>query len=296
MRAPPARRALPAGRPDRRRPWRRLDGAKRPLIILGGGALHAGAAALAIAEKLKAPILTTTAGKGAVPADHPLCLGYVHGPRRRVPTFSASAMPFSARARELSETDFWNDGGDREEPDPHRHRSRLARHGRIRPRSPSMGDAREALEAIAEGLSQRKGPGRGEIGKLRPTSCDTGIADENRRLGTPVLEVIRDALPPRNRHLLRHDADRLCGERDLPRLRSRAHGSIPWASARWASRCPPASAPSSASGTTPVAVMIGDYGLQYTHQRTGHRGGAQAAAGHSHVEQRSRWAQSATTW
>src|SRR4030042_1156859 len=45
----------------------KLNGAKRPVILLGGGALHAGTAALAIAETLKAPIVTTTAGKGAVP-------------------------------------------------------------------------------------------------------------------------------------------------------------------------------------------------------------------------------------
>ena len=32
-----------------------------------------------IAEKLDAPILTTTAGKGAVPADHRLCMGYKLG-------------------------------------------------------------------------------------------------------------------------------------------------------------------------------------------------------------------------
>ena len=44
--------------------------------MLGGGALHAGRAAVEIAEKLGAVILTTTAGKGAVPENHPLCLGY----------------------------------------------------------------------------------------------------------------------------------------------------------------------------------------------------------------------------
>ncbi len=60
----------------------KLNGAKSPLILLGGGALHAGAAAMAIAEKLNAPIVTTTAGKGAVPAD----------------LRSASAMSWAARA------------------------------------------------------------------------------------------------------------------------------------------------------------------------------------------------------
>ncbi|HIJ00608.1 MAG TPA: biosynthetic-type acetolactate synthase large subunit [Candidatus Methanomethylophilaceae archaeon] len=60
-----------------------LMAAERPLIMLGGGAKwsRAGTEALAIAEKLAAPIVTTLMGKGAVPETHPLVLGLVgmHG-------------------------------------------------------------------------------------------------------------------------------------------------------------------------------------------------------------------------
>ncbi len=61
-----------------------LKTARHPFIILGGGALDGGRAAVQIAEAVGAPIITTTAGKGAVPADHPLCWGYCMGsPRSR---------------------------------------------------------------------------------------------------------------------------------------------------------------------------------------------------------------------
>lgn len=54
-----------------------LADAKRPLIYAGGGAVSSGAApfVLQLAERLKAPVLTSIMGKGAIPEDHPLSLG-----------------------------------------------------------------------------------------------------------------------------------------------------------------------------------------------------------------------------
>ena len=52
----------------------RLAHAARPAILAGGGALGAGPALLALAERLGAPVIMTTEGKGAVPASHPLAL------------------------------------------------------------------------------------------------------------------------------------------------------------------------------------------------------------------------------
>ncbi len=48
--------------------------AKRPVILAGGGALRGGAALVALAEALGAPVVMTTEGKGAIPASHPLAL------------------------------------------------------------------------------------------------------------------------------------------------------------------------------------------------------------------------------
>jgi acetolactate synthase-1/2/3 large subunit len=52
-----------------------LRKARRPLVVLGGGAQHAGAAARAVVERLGALAVTTINGKGILPPDHPLSLG-----------------------------------------------------------------------------------------------------------------------------------------------------------------------------------------------------------------------------
>jgi acetolactate synthase-1/2/3 large subunit len=60
-----------------------LAKAQRPILLVGHGAVisNAGKAILKFAEKLKAPIVNTLLGKGAVPEDHPLHLGMLgmHG-------------------------------------------------------------------------------------------------------------------------------------------------------------------------------------------------------------------------
>lgn len=51
---------------------RLLDGASRPVILAGGGAAGAADELLELAEKLRAPVVTTFGGKGNFPWDHPL--------------------------------------------------------------------------------------------------------------------------------------------------------------------------------------------------------------------------------
>jgi 5-guanidino-2-oxopentanoate decarboxylase len=52
-----------------------LAQAKRPLILVGGGAVGTRLALTAIAEQIGAPVLSTNAGKGILPESHPLSLG-----------------------------------------------------------------------------------------------------------------------------------------------------------------------------------------------------------------------------
>lgn len=51
-----------------------LAGARRPLIVAGGGAVRASAEVSALAERLGAPVLTTVNGKGVLDEGHPLSL------------------------------------------------------------------------------------------------------------------------------------------------------------------------------------------------------------------------------
>jgi acetolactate synthase-1/2/3 large subunit len=54
-----------------------LRAARRPLILAGDGVAHCGAEAQVadLAEALRAPVVTTVLGKGAIPEDHPWSLG-----------------------------------------------------------------------------------------------------------------------------------------------------------------------------------------------------------------------------
>ena len=60
-----------------------ISEAKRPLLYVGGGAIHSGAynEVLALAEKINTPVTTTLKGLGAFPEVHPLSLGMLgmHG-------------------------------------------------------------------------------------------------------------------------------------------------------------------------------------------------------------------------
>src|SRR5579862_5305048 len=74
--AAPARRIRP-DRADIARAARLIAGAKRPLLLVGGG-IHlsqAYAALLALAEAQSIPVAHTMSGKGAIPCVHPLSVG-----------------------------------------------------------------------------------------------------------------------------------------------------------------------------------------------------------------------------
>ncbi|WP_421693442.1 5-guanidino-2-oxopentanoate decarboxylase [Aestuariivirga sp.] len=232
----------------------KLNSARSPLILLGGGALHAGDAAVAIAEKLKAPILTTTAGKGAVPAAHPLCLGNVLG-REGVWTLFENSDAILCAGSELSETDFWNTEALIEknliridiDPDVmgRPHTADIA----------ILGDAKEALEAIAHGVKEREGKSSAHF--------DLGEADALRAMLAKVLGVIREALPPET--VICSDMTQIAYAGNeifpvsVPRtwLHPVGFGTLGFA-------LPAGIGAKFGVGERPVAVMIGDYGLQYT--------------------------------
>jgi acetolactate synthase-1/2/3 large subunit len=54
-----------------------INAARRPILYVGGGVIHseAGPLALHLAEKCSMPVTMTLMGLGAVPMDHPYCLG-----------------------------------------------------------------------------------------------------------------------------------------------------------------------------------------------------------------------------
>jgi 5-guanidino-2-oxopentanoate decarboxylase len=232
---------------------KKLQSAKRPVIILGGGALNAGSAAQSIAEKLGCPIILTTAGKGAVRADHPLCWGYRLGyPETQKALLEANAI--LCVGSELSETDFWNndfiisENLIRIDLDP----ESLARphHAEIA----IMADAKISMEMLDATLIRSKT----DLQNAPPTD-DSSL----RKSFAQVLSVIRDHLP--------EDA---VITSDMTQIAYAANEIFPVYNPRtWIHpvgfgtlgfALPAAIGAKFGVGKNPVAALIGDYGFQYT--------------------------------
>lgn len=103
----PPRLSPPAPAPDLVDELARLvTHAKHPVLVAGGGALHAGPEIAALAEKLALPVATTIAAKGVIPDDHPFSLSStLQRPETR--KLIASADLVIVAGSELSEADLY---------------------------------------------------------------------------------------------------------------------------------------------------------------------------------------------
>lgn len=228
--------------------------AKRPMIILGGGALHAGHAALRIAEATGAPVITTTAGKGAVPASHPNHWGYVLGLEAVQDLLQASDCVLAA-GTELSETDFWRRSFRLDAP---LIRIDIDSASLARPHPAAvaiLGDARHGLEAIAAHLPVASRP--------PPANAPPTGDDPLRKTLTKVLTVIREALPEET--VIASDMTQIAYAANqvfqVSKPRTWLH---PVGFATLGFALPVGIGAKFGVGEKPVAVLHGDYGLQYT--------------------------------
>lgn len=86
-----------------------LRQARRPAILLGGGAVDAGSAIAELAERLDAPVALTGNATGTVASSHPLCLG-ARLPFRGTRELLAEADVALLVGTELSEVDVYYTG------------------------------------------------------------------------------------------------------------------------------------------------------------------------------------------
>jgi len=86
-----------------------LAGARRPMIVAGGGSIGAAAGLARLAERLGAPVVPTIAAKGVLPDGHPLVLEATLD-RPATQAFLATADVVLAIGTELAEPDLWLDG------------------------------------------------------------------------------------------------------------------------------------------------------------------------------------------
>jgi len=169
-----------------------LADAARPGLVVGGGARAAAGAVRALAERLGAPVVTSTNGKGVLAEDHPLSIGAgLH--HRSVRAFLADCDRVLAVGTELAPADTWEplDLGDRLV------RLDVDAEQLLRPRPPRvavLGAARPALERILEQLA---GPSAASDGHERAQRWRRAHREDAAREGGPwlgLLDVLHEAL------------------------------------------------------------------------------------------------------
>jgi acetolactate synthase I/II/III large subunit len=169
---------------------RLLLAARRPLIVIGGGALDAGAELLAVAERLQAPVMAKRKGKGVVPGDHYLSQNLPAGHRL---WGEADAVLAVGTRLKMPLTMWGRDTGlklVRVDIDP----VELTRI--VEPDVGIVGDARAVLAALCAELEKTGGPVASRRDELQSLK-DRIEADVRTRVAPQMayLDAIRGALP-----------------------------------------------------------------------------------------------------
>ena len=240
-----------------------LKAARKPVLLFGGGAVGAADAARAILDRLPAMAVTTVAGKGVIPEDHPrtLCATL---PRMLIQDAVCQADVMLAVGTELSDTDFW-----RELPVLADKLIRIdvdttALASRPRAELAIQGDARVSLEMLLEHLPEV----HGEHGDIA-SACTALKAQASEHIDAerpgilPAIEAMRAAMPADA--VVASDMTEIAyisNERfstGYPRswLHPVGFGTLGYA-------LPAAIGAKFGRPDAPVATLIGDFGLHYT--------------------------------
>ncbi len=241
-----------------------LRRAKRPLIVLGGGAQDAAAEARNLVERLGAPTVTTINGKGILPPGHPLSLGSTL-PQPPVREELAAADVVLAVGTELGETDTYLfesrprlDGKlIRIDIDP----DQLVRNAL--PAVAILSDAALALQALLRELQPGEpgAPATPRAQRLREQL--DGLLTERQRLHRRFLSAVQQALPG---VVVVGDSTQSVYSANLfyepERPRSFFNASTGYGTLGYA--LPAALGAKLARPERPVVAVIGDGGIQFT--------------------------------
>jgi acetolactate synthase-1/2/3 large subunit len=250
-----------------------LREARRPALVLGGGARGAAVPGLALAERLGAPVLTTANGKGIVPETHPLAVGVsLHSPAVR--NWLAERDAVLAVGTELAESDFWsappalNGALIRVDLDPDQMYAGLAADFAV------VGDARLSLTALLAAVERSGGddgharvpvedPVRRAAALRAARNAETAGRDAR---WIPYLRAVRSVLA--DDAVITSDSARCCYYGALPHLplgpagrylHPTGYGTLGYA-------LPAAIGAKAACPGREVVALSGDGGLQFTVQ------------------------------
>jgi acetolactate synthase I/II/III large subunit len=164
-----------------------LNGAKAPMLWVGGGALHAGAEIRALAERIGAPVVSFRGGRGIVDDRHPLGLtipaGYRLwldtdllvgiGTRLEVPTTRWGPMPAGVKIARI-------------DIDP-------AEMPRLKVDLGIVADSADAVRALTEAVTPRSDNARAAA--IARAKADTRADIQKVQPQMSFLDAIRDVLP-----------------------------------------------------------------------------------------------------
>jgi acetolactate synthase I/II/III large subunit len=173
-----------------------LAGAESPLVWAGSGVLRSGAwrELRAVADALRAPVVTSYMGKGAFPEDHELSAGSACDEaafRELVEGADAVLAVGTELGAETTQQYTLQFGGQLVQIDADEERI-----GSTFPALGLVGDARATLAALAERLPAREPDGKGEErARSVRERIDSGLDEQGRQLERGLLASVRDALP-----------------------------------------------------------------------------------------------------
>lgn len=173
-----------------------VAGARTPMIMVGGGAQHAGEEVLALAELLDAPVTAFRSGRGVVSERHELgvssAAAYEMWPDTDVLIGIGSRL----------EMQYMRWAGmnlyiDRPEPPPHLVRIDIDPREMVRlePHAGIVADAAAGTRALAEAVA-KKGPARGDRARIAAAETTARAKMEEVQPQVAYLEIIREVLPP----------------------------------------------------------------------------------------------------
>lgn len=175
-----------------------LAEAKRPVIWAGGGAVSSGAGEVLakVAETIQAPVVTTFAGKGLLPADHPLAVGFPpHQPEVTKLIGASDALLVVGSDLDGMNTQGWR----LPMPRPRVGINTVAEDLRRNYSCDVVieADARETLEALLPMLKPRRGePGARRVAKVRADADASLRASKGLAPGYRFAQALQKAIPP----------------------------------------------------------------------------------------------------
>lgn len=177
-----------------------LLGAQRPVIIAGGGVISSGAAKelTELAELLMAPTATTLMGKGAIPSNHPMCLGLcgMHGRHEANYMVPDADVLLVVGARFSDRTTATLTGFAPNAKIIHIDIDRSEIEKNVSIMTQVIGDARHALAGIVKRLKVEKLRSNGWYKKIKAFRRYRESFDYGNGINSPsVMRAIREALP-----------------------------------------------------------------------------------------------------